>query len=98
MGSTNRRDRRIPVAAPIGSRAVIMARRRAIFPCRSSRPEDDPPQDAVAVEHGGDALFDDHGDRLAHVLAPDGALETTALDVTAPVEAAGADLLPLSPG
>ncbi len=47
---------------------------------------------AFAVEHGGDAVLDHDGDGLARVLAADGALEAAELDVTAPVEAAGADL------
>jgi len=57
-----------------------------------SRSEGDPSQDAVAVEHGGDALLEDYGDRLARVRPPDRALEAAELDVAAPVEAAGADL------
>ncbi len=63
-----------------------------------SRPEGDPPQDLVAVEHGGDAALDDHGDRLARVRPADGVLEATELDVAAPVEAAGADLPPRAGG
>ncbi len=67
-------------------------------PYRPSRSEDEAPQDVVAVEHGGDALFDDHGDALPRVLPADGALEAAELDVAAPVEAAGADLPPRSRG
>ncbi len=73
-------------------RAVLICRRRAIFPRWSSRPEGEAPQDAVAVEHGGDAALQDHGDCLARVLSTDGALVPAELDIAAPVEAAGADL------
>ncbi len=83
---------RSPIAAPIEPRAVILVRPRAILPHGPSRPEGDPPQYLVAVEHGGDAALDHDGDRLARVRAPDGALVSAELDVTAPIEAAGADL------
>ena len=83
---------RSPVAAPIEPRAVILVRLRAILPHGPSRPEGDPSQDLVAVEHGGDAILEDHGDRLAPVLSADGALVAAELDIAAPVEAAGADL------
>ena len=69
--------------------------RRAVATCSRgrSRPEDNPPQDAVAVEHGGDARFDDHhGDHLARVLPADGALAVGELDIAAPVEATRVDL------
>jgi len=89
---------RSPVAAPIEPRAVILVRLRAILPHGPSRLEGDPPQDLVAVEHGGDAALDDHGDRLARVRPADGVLEATELDVAAPVEAAGADLPPRAGG
>ncbi len=56
--------------------------------------EHEAPQDAVAVEHGGDAALDHDGDRLAGVLAADGALVAAELHVAAAVEAAGADLPP----
>ncbi len=89
---------RSPVAAPLEARAVILVRLRAILPHGPSRPEGDPPQDLVAVEHGGDAILEDHGDRLAPVLSADGALVGAELDVAAPVEAAGADLPPRAGG
>jgi len=57
-----------------------------------SRSEGDPSQDAVAVEHGGDAALDHDGDRLARVRPPDRALVPAELDIAAPVEAADADL------
>jgi len=65
---------------------------RQPYPRRSSRPEGEAPQDAVTVEHGGDALFDDHGDIPPRVRPADGALEAAELDVAPPVEARGADL------
>jgi len=55
--------------------------------CRRSRPEDNTLQDAVAVEHGGDAVLEGHGDGLARVRPADGALVAAELDIAAPVEA-----------
>jgi hypothetical protein len=73
--------------------SALLIDRRAVPRSRwPSWPEADPPQNAVAVEHGGDAILDDHGDILARVLATDRALVAAELDVAAPVEAAGADL------
>jgi len=53
---------------------------------RLSRPEDEAPRDAIAVEHGGDPILEDHGDGLARVLAPDGALVAAELDVAAAIK------------
>ena len=80
-----------PVVAPITPCAVLLLCNKTILPHWPSGMEDDPPQDAVAVEHAGDAILEDDGDRLARVSAPDGAPVAAKLEITAPIKAADAD-------
>jgi len=52
----------------------------------------------LAVEHGGDTIFQNYSDRLARVFPADGTLVPTDLDIAAHVEAADANLPPRAGG